>query len=183
MFVCMCKTFCQTFRKLLCFVVKTWPLTLNCVYAKASYLVVLERLQNTTQEHTVHERRRSRFGEVNHMWLTWKSKLGSLFFPGSQILTDVVYGPSTEFAIELFGPKTPQVMDGEGPEVQHVVSGEGVSLFYHHHFGTHQSKLNGCPQTTGASSNNEALNKREWYIRLSISTRHRDVSYIMVTSL
>lgn len=52
-------------------------------------------------------------------------------------------------------------MDGEGPEVKHIVSGEGVSLLNHHHFGTHQRELNGCPQTTRASSDDEALNKRE----------------------
>lgn len=51
-------------------------------------------------------------------------------------------------------------MNGEGPKVQHVVPGEGVPLLNHHHFGTHQRELNGCPQATGASSDDEALNKR-----------------------
>lgn len=78
----------------------------------------------------------------------------------SQILTDVVYGPGAEFAVKLFGPEASQVMNGVGPQVQHVVPREGVSFLDHYYFGTHQSKLNGRPQATGASSNDEALNKK-----------------------
>ena len=70
----------------------------------------------------------------------------------------MVYGPGAEFAIELFGPEAPQVMNGVRPEVQHVVPGEGVSLFDHHHFGTHQSELDGCPQAAGAASDDQTLN-------------------------
>lgn len=99
-----------------------------------------------------------------------------------QTLTDVVYGPSTEFAIKLFGPEAPQVMNGEGPKVQHVVPGEGVSLLNHHHFGTHQGELNGCPQAAGTSSDDEALNKREWQIDLITNTRHWEANHIIVTS-
>lgn len=95
-----------------------------------------------------------------HLIYKVKIKTSQAFISRSQILTDVVYRSGTELAIKLFCPKTPQVMDGEGPKVQHVVSGEGVSLLNHHHFDTHQSELNGCPQTTGTSSYNEALNKR-----------------------
>jgi len=104
-----------------------------------------------------------------------KSKtLQAVLFLESQILTDVVYGPGTEFPIELFGPKAPQVMDGVGPKVQHIVPGEGVSLLNHHHFGTHQGELNGCPQAAGTASDDEALNKREWQTDL------REMSYIFV---
>lgn len=55
----------------------------------------------------------------------------------SPILTDVVYGSSTEFPVKLLGPEAPQVMNSKGPKMKHVVSGEGVSLLQHHNFGTH----------------------------------------------
>lgn len=87
-----------------------------------------------------------------------KSIKSAMFF---QILTDVIYGPGTKLSIKLFGPKAPQVMNGEGPEVQNIVPREGVSLLDHHHFGTHQSEFNGRPQAAGASSDDEALHKRE----------------------
>ena len=69
----------------------------------------------------------------------------------------MVYGPGAELAIKLFGPEAPQVMNGVRPKVQHIVPREGVSLLDDHHFGTQQSKLNGCPQATGAASDDEAL--------------------------
>lgn len=84
-----------------------------------------------------------------------------VLFLYSQILTDVIYGTGTEFAIKLFGPEAPQVMNGVGPKMQHIVPREGVSLLDHHHFGTHQSELNGRSQAAGAPSDDEALNKRE----------------------
>lgn len=82
------------------------------------------------------------------------------------ILTDVVNGPGAEFAVELFGSEAPQVMDGVGPKVQHIVPGEGVPLLNHHHFGSHQSELDGGPQAAGTSSDDEALMKSEWQIDL-----------------
>lgn len=72
----------------------------------------------------------------------------------------MVDGSGTEFAIELFGAEASQVMNGVGPKVQHVVPGEGVPLLDHHHLGSHQSKLNGGAQAAGASSDNEALERR-----------------------
>lgn len=72
----------------------------------------------------------------------------------------MVYGPGTEFAIKLFGPEASQVMNGVGPKVQHVVPREGISLLNHHHFGAHQSELDGCPQAAGTSSDDEALKTR-----------------------
>lgn len=76
------------------------------------------------------------------------------------MLTDVVNGSSTKFAIKLFGAEASQVMNGVGPEVQYVVPGEGVPLLDHHHPGAHQSELDGGAQAAGASSDDEAL-KRE----------------------
>ena len=70
----------------------------------------------------------------------------------------MIYGAGAEFAVELFGPEAAQVVDGVRPKVQHIVPGEGVPLLDHHHFGAHQSQLNGCAQATGAPSNDQALN-------------------------
>lgn len=77
------------------------------------------------------------------------------------MLTDVVYGSGTKFAIKLFGAEASQVMNGVGPEVQHVIPGEGVPLLDHHHLGAHQGKLDGGAQAAGASSDDEALKKRK----------------------
>ena len=77
----------------------------------------------------------------------------------STILTDVVYGSSTEFAIELLGPEAPEVMDGVGPQMQHVVPGEGVPLLNHHHLGPQQSQLDGRTQTTRAPSDDQTLER------------------------
>lgn len=86
------------------------------------------------------------------------------------MLTDVVNGSSTEFAIKLFGAEASQVMNGVGPEVQHVVPGEGVPLLDHHHPGAHQSELDGGAQAARTSSDDEAL-KREGEISVNFS-RH-----------
>lgn len=39
----------------------------------------------------------------------------------SCLLTDMVYGSSTELSVELFGPQTTEVLNGEGPEMQNIV--------------------------------------------------------------
>lgn len=92
----------------------------------------------------------------------------------NQILTDVVYGPGTEFSVELFGPEASKVMDGKGPKMEHVVPGKRVSLLNHHHFGSHQGELYGGPQAAGTSSDDEALNKTEWQIDLITDEAQRD---------
>lgn len=76
------------------------------------------------------------------------------------MLTDVVNGSGTEFAIKLFGAEASQVMNGVGPEVQHVVPGERVPLLDHHHLGTHQGELDGSAQAAGASTDDEALKRQ-----------------------
>lgn len=76
------------------------------------------------------------------------------------MLTDVVNGSSTKFAIKLFGAEASQVMNGVGPKVQNVVPGEGVPLLDHHHLGAHQSELDGGAQAAGAASDDEALKRK-----------------------
>lgn len=83
----------------------------------------------------------------------------------------MVDGSGTEFAIKFLGPEASQVVNGVGPKVQHVVPGEGVSFLNHHHFGAHQSELDGGAQTAGASSDDEAL-EREGQISLIDLPRH-----------
>lgn len=100
-----------------------------------------------------HKRERVRHPEANN------SQFQALL-PSPQMLTDVVNGSGTEFAIELFGAEASQVMNGVGPEVQHVVPGERVPLLDHHHLGTHQGELDGGAQATGASTDDEALKRQ-----------------------
>lgn len=84
-----------------------------------------------------------------------------MFTPHVKVLTDVVYGSSTEFAVELLGPEAPEVVDGVGPQMQHVVPGEGVPLLNHHDLGPQKSQLDGRPQATWASPDDQALQGQE----------------------
>lgn len=69
----------------------------------------------------------------------------------------MIDGSSTELAVELLGTETLEVMDSVGPEMENVVPGEGVSLFDDHHLGPQQSQLDGRPQATGTTPNDQAL--------------------------
>lgn len=71
-----------------------------------------------------------------------------------------------ELPIKLLGPEAPEVLDGERPEVEHVVPGESISLLQQHHFGAQKPKLDGCPQTTWPSTNDQTLGVREEQIKL-----------------
>lgn len=73
------------------------------------------------------------------------------------VLTDVVDGSSTELAVEFLGTQTSEIVYGEGPEMQDVVSGEGISLLNNNYLGSQQGQVDGCAETTGASSNDETL--------------------------
>ena len=69
----------------------------------------------------------------------------------------MVYGSSAELATELLSSQAPKVMDGVGQEVQHIVAGERVPLLDHHHLGPEESQLDGSPQATRASTDDQAL--------------------------
>lgn len=84
-----------------------------------------------------------------------------LLCPALPVLTDMVYGSCTEFAIEFFGAEAPEVVDSEGPEVQHVVAGEGISLLYHHHLGSQEGQVDGCAKATGSSPNYQTLQNNQ----------------------
>lgn len=84
-----------------------------------------------------------------------------LLCPALAVLTDMVDGPCTEFAVELFGTKAPQVMDGEWPQMQNIISGKGVPLLYHHHLGSQEGQVDGCTKATGSSPNDQTLQNNQ----------------------
>lgn len=73
----------------------------------------------------------------------------------------MVDGASAELSIELLGSEAPEVVDSEGPQVEHIIPGKGVPLLDHHHLTAQQCQLDGCPQTTRATANDQALNKKQ----------------------
>lgn len=82
------------------------------------------------------------------------------------VLTDMVYGSCTEFAVKLFGAKTPQVMYGEWPQMQHIIAGEGIPLFYDHHLGSQEWQVDGCTKATGSSPNYQTLQNNQHRVTL-----------------
>lgn len=84
-----------------------------------------------------------------------------LLCPALAVLTDVVYGSCTEFAVELFGAEAPQVVDGEWPQVQHVIAGKGIPLLYDHHLGSQEGQVDGCTKATGSSPDYQTLQNKQ----------------------
>ena len=72
-------------------------------------------------------------------------------------LTDVVDGTGTELAKELLCPESLQVVDEVGPQVQHIVARVAVSLLHNHSLATKERYLNGNPQSTWPSTNDQHL--------------------------
>lgn len=77
------------------------------------------------------------------------------------VLTDMVYGSCTEFAIKLLGAKTSQVMYGEWPQMQNIIAGKGIPLFYDHHLGSQEWQVDGCTKATGSSPNYQTLQNKQ----------------------
>ena len=73
----------------------------------------------------------------------------------------MVYGSSTELAVELLSAEVLEVIYGVGPEVQHIVPGESVSLLDQNHFGSQEGQLNGCAKATGATANDQTLRRKK----------------------
>lgn len=73
----------------------------------------------------------------------------------------MVYGSGAELAIELLRAEVPEVVDGVRPKMENIVPGERVPLLDHHRFGSEESQLYGCAQSTGASADDQALRGKE----------------------
>lgn len=74
-------------------------------------------------------------------------------------LTDMINGTGTKLPVELLGPEAPEVLDSEGPEVEHVVPREGIPLLQQNHLGPQEAQLDGRPQATWPSPDNQTLGR------------------------
>lgn len=75
----------------------------------------------------------------------------------NDILTDMVYGTSTEFSEEFLSTKCSEILNYKWPQMKYVVPWDTIPLFYYHNLRTQQLCFYSSAKATGSSSNNQNL--------------------------